>query len=92
MVCLQSPVIRPCGGNEVCDGVLTEDCKVETGMADEELLHGKPLHIVLNELDQILVTKGIHPDRSGNTITVVTDGQLHLRLGLHAEASKKRLT
>ena len=82
---------RPSGGlDELCDGALTEDCKTETGLTDEDLLRGKPLHVVLNELDQILVAKGIHPDHNGNRIALVTDGQLHLRLGLHAEASKKR--
>ena len=84
-------MVKPSGGvDELCDGALTEDCKTETGLGDEDMLHGKPLHVVLNELDQLLVTKGIHPDHNGNNITVVADGQLHLRLGLHAEASKKR--
>ena len=89
---MQSLVARPSGGvDELCDGALTEDCKAETGLADDDLLHGKALHVVLNELDQLLVTKGIHPDHNGNSITVVTDGQLHLRMCLHSEASKKRL-
>ncbi len=55
------------------------------------LFQGKPLHAVLRDVDQMLISKGVHPDHSGASLMLITDGQLHIRLGIHAEASHKKL-
>lgn len=43
------------------------------------------------QFDRFLRSKNVHHDHGGRSFCLVTDGQLHLRLCLHPEASRKNI-
>ncbi len=60
------------------------------GLTGDEFGKALPLHAALTEVENTLLAKGAHPNHGPSTLTVVTDGQLPLRMVLHAEAAKNR--
>ena len=45
--------------------------------------------VYLFQFDRFISSKGVHPDNSGHPFVFMCDGQLHFRLTLHPEASRK---
>ncbi|XP_078720076.1 epithelial splicing regulatory protein 1 isoform X2 [Lampetra fluviatilis] len=72
------------------DSPLSEECKEETGLREEELTNADSLEQVLQK-----VTLSISNELNaglGTTFCLCTDGQLLLRQTLHPETNKKNVT
>ncbi|XP_033011485.1 epithelial splicing regulatory protein 1 isoform X1 [Lacerta agilis] len=68
---------------------LTEECKEETGLAEDRLTLAPQLEQALRQFNQSVSNElniGV-----GTSFCLCTDGQLHLRQVLHPEASKKNI-
>ncbi|KAK3607377.1 hypothetical protein CHS0354_022538 [Potamilus streckersoni] len=91
VVAVQQHYVKPVP-NELSETVLTDDCKIETGLQEETIKNSQSLEHVLDELDRFLQSKGVHPDHGGKSFCFVTDGPNHLRQCLHPEASNKNIS
>ncbi|KFM78083.1 RNA-binding protein fusilli, partial [Stegodyphus mimosarum] len=89
VVAAQTHVVKPraCDVNE---NALSEACRTELGLSEEQVKTGQPLEQVVEQLDQFVQAK-LSP-ASGQPFHLVTDGQLHLRQVLHPEACQKNIT
>ncbi|XP_053251605.1 epithelial splicing regulatory protein 1 isoform X1 [Podarcis raffonei] len=68
---------------------LTDECKEETGLAEDRLALAPQLEQALRQFNQSVSNElniGV-----GTSFCLCTDGQLHLRQVLHPEASKKNI-
>ena len=88
IIAVQQHYVKP-QPNELSETVLTEDCKVETGINEDVIKNAQPLEVVLDEFERFLSAKGVHPENGGKSFCVLTDGQSHLRQCLHPESSTK---
>ncbi|XP_054722773.1 LOW QUALITY PROTEIN: RNA-binding protein fusilli-like [Uloborus diversus] len=86
----QTHVVKP-RGYDINENALSEVCKSELGLSEEQVKTGQPLEQVVEQLDQFVQTK-IIPDGHGRNFHLVTDGQLHLRQVLHPEACQKHIS
>jgi len=89
VVCLQQHYVRPTKDESSAENVLTEECKAQTGLPEERIKNGQPLELVLDEFDRFLSSKEVHPDHGGRPFCFCTDGQLHLRMCVHPETTRK---
>ncbi|OWF42033.1 epithelial splicing regulatory protein 1-like isoform X1 [Mizuhopecten yessoensis] len=91
VVAVQHQYVRP-QPTELSETILTEDCKLETGLDEDAIKNSQPLEHVLDEFERFLSAKGVHPENGGKSFCLLTDGQSHLRQCLHPEASNKNVT
>uniref|UniRef100_A0A3B3T2C0 Epithelial splicing regulatory protein 1 n=1 Tax=Paramormyrops kingsleyae TaxID=1676925 RepID=A0A3B3T2C0_9TELE len=68
---------------------LTEECKEQSGIAEETISAAEPLEHALNQFIQQL-SNGISFG-TGTSFCLCTDGQLHVRQVIHPEASSKNI-
>lgn len=90
VVAVQTHYVRPTT-DDLSEPVLTDECKLETGLSEEAVRNAQPLEHVLDEFDRFISSKEIHPDHGGRPFCFCTDGQLHMRLLLHPEATNKNI-
>ncbi|CAG2224680.1 ESRP1_2 [Mytilus edulis] len=88
VIAVQQHYVKP-QPNELSETVLTEDCKLETGLNEEVIKNAQPLEVVLDEFERFLSAKGVHPENGGKSFCLLTDGQSHLRQCLHPETCTK---
>lgn len=89
VVAAQTHVVKP-RGCDVNDNVLSDACRTELGLSEEQVKTRQPLEQVVEQLDQFVQAK-LSPD-SGQSFHLVTDGQLHLRQVLHPETCQKNIS
>ncbi|KAK2190891.1 hypothetical protein NP493_65g02011 [Ridgeia piscesae] len=87
---LQCHHVRPVT-DDISETLLTEECKIQTGLSEEAIKHAQPLEQVLEEFERFVRSKEVHPDHGGKSFCFITDGPLHLRLCMHPEACKKNI-
>jgi epithelial splicing regulatory protein 1/2 len=90
VVTLQQHYVRPTA-DDISETKLTEDCKAQTGLCEDDFKNAQSLEHVLDDLDRFLRAKEIHPEHGGKPFCFCTDGPLHLRQCLHPEAFRKKL-
>ncbi|GFQ88306.1 epithelial splicing regulatory protein 1 [Trichonephila clavata] len=88
VVAAQTHMVKP-RGCDVNENALSEACKTELGLSEEQVKTGQPLEQVVEQLDQFVQAK-LGPDNA-QSFHLVTDGQMHLRQVLHPEASQKNI-
>jgi len=87
VVAVQQYVVRPLSA-EASDSFLSEVCKTDYQLTEEQVKNGETLESAVNRFDAFARSK-LALD-SGSTFHLVTDGQLHLRQSLHPEACTKQ--
>ncbi|KAJ8290979.1 hypothetical protein GJAV_G00019900 [Gymnothorax javanicus] len=65
---------------------LTDECKEESGVTEENISSAEPLENALNQFNERLIT-----ELNGASFCLCTDGQLHVRQVIHPEASSKNI-
>ncbi|CAL1286236.1 unnamed protein product [Larinioides sclopetarius] len=86
VVAAQTHIVKP-RGCDVNENALSDGCKTELGLSEEQVKTGQPLEQVIEQLDQFIQAKLGHD----TPFHLVTDGQIHLRQVLHPEASQKNI-
>ena len=77
--------VKPSGA-DINENFLSEEATQEFGVKEGEVRTAPPLSAVLGQFDSIAMGE------LGGGITLVTDGQLHLRQSLYPEAIRKNIT
>jgi len=77
--------VRP-SGVDINENILSEEVTEEYGLTEADIKKASPLDEVIDHFDQV-----VHDDLGGN-LTLVTDGQLHLRQCLFPEVTRKNLS
>ncbi|XP_052230014.1 epithelial splicing regulatory protein 1-like isoform X1 [Dreissena polymorpha] len=90
VVAVQQHYVRPTP-SELSETVITEECRLETGLDEEVIKNAHPLDHALEEFDRFLVSKGVHPDHGGKSFCLATDGPTHIRQVLHPECGTKNV-
>ncbi|ESO06931.1 hypothetical protein HELRODRAFT_139357, partial [Helobdella robusta] len=75
------------------ESIITEECRIQTGVSEEAILNAPPLGHVIDEFENSLSSHQLH-NLSGLTrqnFCLCTDGQLHLRMCLLPECSNKNI-
>lgn len=90
VIAVQHHYVRPTP-NELSETVLTDDCKLETGLQEETIKNAQSVEHVLDEFDRFLSAKGVHPEHGGKSFCLITDGPNHLRQALYPESSTKNV-
>jgi epithelial splicing regulatory protein 1/2 len=86
-VLLTSPhVIQPRTA-DINENLLSDECKVDFKLSDDQVKSARPLEAVIEQIDEIVKTH-----TSGHEFVLVVDGQLPLRQCLHPEACAKDIT
>ncbi|XP_052815866.1 epithelial splicing regulatory protein 1-like isoform X2 [Mya arenaria] len=91
VIAVQQHYVRPTP-SELSETVITEECRLETGLDEEVVKNAHPLDHALDEFDRFLVSKGVHPEHGGKSFCLLTDGPTHIRQVLHPECSNKNVT
>lgn len=89
VIVAQTHVVKP-RGYDVNENSLSDVCRTELGLTEEQLKTGQPIEQVVEQLDQFVQAK-LSPGNGGPPFYLVTDGQLHLRQVLHPEACHKNI-
>ncbi|CAL4120212.1 unnamed protein product, partial [Meganyctiphanes norvegica] len=79
----QQYIVRPGGQSDLNENVLGEQCREDYGLTEEQVKDGQPLENVIDSFNAIL-TKICGGDTS--RVSLVTQGQLHLRQVVHPKA------
>jgi len=77
--------VRPSGA-DINENILSEEVTTEFGISEQEVKSAPPLESVIRQFDSVA------QDELGGDLTLVTDGQLHLRQCLYPEATRKNIT
>jgi len=77
--------VRP-SGVDINENILSEEVTEEYGLTEADIKKASPLDEVIDHFDQV-----VHDDLGGS-ITLVTDGPLHLRQCLFPEVTRKNLS
>uniref|UniRef100_T1ILP7 RRM domain-containing protein n=1 Tax=Strigamia maritima TaxID=126957 RepID=T1ILP7_STRMM len=88
VVAVQQNVVKPRTA-DVNENVLSDQCKTEFGLCEEQVKNGQFLEQILEQFDQFARTK-LDSD-AGRSFLLITDGQLPLRQVLHPEACNKNI-
>lgn len=89
---LQQHFVRPTAPDDlISETVLTEECKIQTGLPEDAIRNAQPLEHVLDEFERFLCSKEVHPDHGGKPFCFCTDGPLHLRMCLIPECIRKNI-
>lgn len=92
VVTLQHHFVRPTAADDlITETVLTEECKIQTGLPEDAIRNAQPLEHVLDEFERFLSAKEVHPDHGGRPFCFCTDGPLHLRMCLIPECIRKNI-
>ncbi|XP_066954813.1 epithelial splicing regulatory protein 1 isoform X1 [Macrobrachium rosenbergii] len=84
----QQYIVQPPSG-DINENVLGEQCREDYGLTEEQVKNGQPFETVIDSFDAILnkITDG-----ATDRVSLVTDGQLHLRQVIHPKALAKNLS
>jgi len=77
--------VRPSGA-DINENILSEEVTTEFGISEHDVKSAPPLESVIRQFDSLA------QDELGGELTLVTDGQLHLRQCLYPEATRKNIT
>jgi len=77
--------VRPTGA-DINENILSEEVTTEFGISEHDVKSAPPLQSVIHQFDSLA------QDELGGDLTLVTDGQLHLRQCLYPEATRKNIT
>ena len=77
--------VRPAGA-DINANILSEEAAGEFGLCEEEVRAAPPLAAAIRQFDSVAV------DHLGSNLTLVTDGQLHLRQCLFPETTRKNIS
>jgi len=77
--------VRPSGA-DINENILSEEVTTEFGISEHDVKSAPPIESVIHQFDSLA------HDELGGDLTLVTDGQLHLRQCLYPEATRKNIT
>jgi len=77
--------VKPSGA-DINENFLSEEAMQEFGIKEQLVRTAPPLASVIGQFDRVAC------DELGSNLTLVTDGQLHLRQSLYPEAIRKNIT
>jgi len=86
VICTSPFVVQPRTA-DINENILSEECKLDFKLSDEQVRSAKPLEVAIEQIDEIVRENA----NGGEDFTLVVDGQLPLRQCLHPEACAKEI-